>query len=146
MSHDLGEVLSTVMERMREDGDEEDGRFVGSKEGRAALLRDLARRYQEPSAFKPGDFGEWKDGLCDARFPKLGEPGIVMEQITHEEYERLAKRGGFNDSSSAHFRNYDTLAVGVVIGKGTSQAFVVFHLDPQRLKLAVLDPKIELGE
>lgn len=41
--------------------------------------QDFVKRYHEKEEFKPGDLVVWKDGMSNRKYPKYGEPIMVLE-------------------------------------------------------------------
>ena len=96
-------------------------------------LRALLERLENgrERALRPGMLAVWKPGLKNRRFPRYGEPVVVValldEPIVNPDQE----------SGSPYFREPLDLLLGVV--RGDDREFLVYHADRRRFQPAERD-------
>jgi len=96
-------------------------------------LRALLERLENgrERALRPGMLATWKPGLKNRRFPRYGEPVVVVAlldaPIVNPDQE----------SGSPYFREPLDLLLGMV--RGDDREFLVYHLDRRRFQPAEHD-------
>ena len=82
-------------------------------------------------ALRPGMFAVWKPGLKNRRFPRYGEPVVVVALLD----EPIVNPG--DESGSPYFREPLDLLLGLV--RGDDREFLVYHADRRRFQPAERD-------
>lgn len=77
-------------------------------------------------ALRPGMFAVWKPGLKNRRFPRYGEPVVVVALLD----EPIINPS--DESGSPYFKEPLDLLVGVV--RGDDREFLVYHADRRRFQ------------
>jgi len=96
-------------------------------------LRALLERLENgrERALHPGMLAVWKPGLKNRRFPRYGEPVVVVALLD----EPIVNPG--DESGSPYFREPLDLLLGVV--RGDDREFLVYHADRRRFQPAERD-------
>ena len=96
-------------------------------------LRALLERLENgrERALRPGMLAVWKPGLKNRRFPRYGEPVVVVALLD----EPIVNPG--DESGSPYFREPLDLLLGVV--RGDDREFLVYHADRRRFQPAERD-------
>jgi hypothetical protein len=96
-------------------------------------LRALLERLENgrERALRPGMLAVWKPGLKNRRFPRYGEPVVVVALLD----EPIINPG--DESGSPYFREPLDLLLGVV--RGDDREFLVYHADRRRFQPAERD-------
>ena len=91
-------------------------------------LRALLERLNNgrERALRPGMLATWKPGLKNRRFPRYGEPVVVVALL-----ETPIINPG-DESGSPYFREPLDLLLGVV--RGDDREFLVYHADQRRFQ------------
>jgi len=89
-----------------------------------ALLERLTNGRER--ALRPGMLATWKPGLKNRRFPRYGEPVVVVALLD----EPIVNPS--NESGSPYFKEPLDLLVGVV--RGDDCEFLVYHADRRRFQ------------
>lgn len=92
-------------------------------------LLALQRRFSAPpvTPFQPGKFVQWKAGMQNRKFPRAGEPAIVMEVFSAP----LFSQNPDNEGSNV-FREPLSLVLGILDEDGD---FLLFHYDGRRFEV-----------
>ena len=77
-------------------------------------------------ALAPGQLAVWKPGLKNRRFPRYGEPAVVVALLDAP----LAEAG--SESGSPYFREPLDVLLGVV--RGEERMFMIYHADRRRFQ------------
>jgi len=97
---------------------------VLSPNKKASKLKNSLSEYNREVEFSEGDLITWKEGLKNKRFPKLGEPAIVVEvldePIINEE----------ENPSTPYFREVLDIKIGVLEDEGNN--LLIIHSDHRR--------------
>ena len=96
-------------------------------------LRALLERLENgrERALRPGMLAVWKPGLKNRRFPRYGEPVVVVALLD----EPIVNPG--DESGSPYFREPLDLLLGLV--RGDDREFLVYHADRRRFQPAERD-------
>ena len=91
-------------------------------------LRALLERLNNgrERALRPGMLATWKPGLKNRRFPRYGEPVVVVAVLDTP----ILNPG--DESGSPYFREPLDLLLGVV--RGDDREFLVYHADRRRFQ------------
>jgi len=96
-------------------------------------LRALLERLNNgrERALRPGMLATWKPGLKNRRFPRYGEPVVVVALLD----EPIVNPG--DESGLPYFREPLDLLLGLV--RGDDREFLVYHADRRRFQPAERD-------
>jgi hypothetical protein len=89
------------------------------------LLKRCYESLQIPARVPPGQLVRWKPGMRNRRFPKYGEPAIV---IGPADGIIIAEQ---DEPASPYFREPLDLVIGILDEDGD---FICFHVDSHRLE------------
>ena len=95
-----------------------------AREHLRALLERLNNGRER--ALRPGMLATWKPGLKNRRFPRYGEPVVVVALLDAPIADPE------HDSGSPYFREPLDLLLGVV--RGDDREFLVYHADRRRFQ------------
>jgi hypothetical protein len=91
-------------------------------------LIDLVNLLKDPpKPFEHGQVVTWKPGLKNKKYPKEGQPAVVIKQLPAPIIQ------GERDSGSPYFQEPLDLVLGVLDDDGD---LMVFHYDKRRFELA----------
>lgn len=95
----------------------------------AAALRERFLAWREPLAFAPGDLVTWKNGLQNRRYPRLGQPAVVLEVLETPVRDRE------RDAGSPYFNEPLDLVLGLFLDEGPHRdEFLNWHFDSRRFR------------
>lgn len=119
--------VKALLDNLDLDGGEEDLLAEPPQEAAEHLCVLLERlTNNRERALRPGLLAVWKPGLKNRRFPRYGEPvvvvGLLDEPIINPDRE----------SGSPYFKEPLDLLVGVV--RGDDREFLVYHADRRRFQ------------
>jgi len=111
----------------------DDGLLDAPPEETSQHLRALLERLNNgrERALRPGMLATWKPGLKNRRFPRYGEPVVVVALLD----EPIVNPG--DESGLPYFREPLDLLLGLV--RGDDREFLVYHADRRRFQPAERD-------
>lgn len=96
-----------------------------------AVLRERYQSLVQRQRFTPGQLVEWKPGLKNKRFPRYGQPAVVIEVLETPLLDHEDEAG------STYFREPLDLVLGLLWDGGPARGeFVTFHYDGRRFQAA----------
>ena len=92
-------------------------------------LRERYRLFKRRHDFAPGDLVTWKAGLKHKRFPRYGQPAVVLEVLATPVLDPMTEAG------ATYFREPLDVVVGVLWDEGTDRGeLIAFHFDSRRFQ------------
>ncbi len=92
-------------------------------------LRERYQLFQRGHDFAPGDLVTWKAGLKHKRFPRYGQPAVVLEVLATPVLDHQDEAG------STYFREPLDLVVGVIWEEDPGRGeLIAFHYDSRRFQ------------
>ena len=95
-----------------------------------SLAHALLQRYEAlntPHTFKPGDLVCWKSGMRNRRFPREGNPAVVLEVLATPHLDSETETG------STYYREPLDLVLGLFLEEGEHRGdFLCWHFDSRR--------------
>lgn len=121
------EKLAIIKRFSESIGKEEDDKDEDADEEVATpkKLRELYESYNKQRQFKPGDLVQWKRGLKDRKFPRLGEPAIVLKVLDTPIIDPDSEAG------SPYFRQEYDVVLGIL---APGERFLEFHNSSKRFE------------
>jgi hypothetical protein len=94
-----------------------------------AALRARYQSFTERHAFSPGDLVGWKPGLKNKRFPRYGQPAVVVAVLETPVHDAES------DAGSTYFREPLDLVLGAIWDEEPGRGeLVTFHFDSRRFQ------------
>lgn len=95
----------------------------------AAALRERFHTWRERTVFNPGDLVTWKTGLQNRRYPRVGQPAVVLEVLDPPVFDQDL------DSGSPYFHEPLDLVLGLFVDEGSHRGeFLNWHFDSRRFQ------------
>ncbi|MBP6735358.1 MAG: hypothetical protein KA142_11855 [Chromatiaceae bacterium] len=92
-------------------------------------LRERYRLFKRRHDFAPGDLVTWKPGLKHKRFPRYGQPAVVLEVLATPVLDPQ------NEAGTTYFREPLDVVVGVLWDEGTVRGeLIAYHYDSRRFQ------------
>jgi hypothetical protein len=92
-------------------------------------LRERYRLFKRGHDFAPGDLVTWKAGLKHKRFPRYGQPAVVLEVLATPVLDPV------NEAGTTYFREPLDVVIGVLWDEGTDRGeLIAFHYDSRRFQ------------
>lgn len=94
-----------------------------------AILHERYRLFNQHHAFAPGDLVTWKPGMKHKRYPRYGQPAVVLEVLATPVLDPHGEAG------STYFRDPLDLVLGFIWDDGEVRGeFLTFHYDSRRMQ------------
>jgi len=94
-----------------------------------SALRERYQLFQRVHDFAPGDLVTWEAGLKHKRFPRYGQPAVVLEVLATPVLDHQDEAG------STYFREPLDLVVGVIWEEDPGRGeLIAFHYDSRRFQ------------
>lgn len=128
-SKDAERFAAYFHEMMMQAQQEEKSKALKKEVTREQRLKELFDSFSvSKEDLKIGDIVYWKEGLKNKKYPKYGEPGIVVEVLNTPFLSTTP------DSGSSDFREDLSIKIGIVLDdeRGEDARFVCFYFDKFR--------------
>ncbi len=95
----------------------------------AAALRERFNQWQQRYNFAPGDLVTWKPGLKNHRYPRIGQPAVILEVLAEPVMDQEP------DAGSHYFREPLDVVLGMFIDEGPHRGvFLNWYFDSRRFQ------------
>lgn len=102
---------------------------LGLSNDRQQVLLARYRLFKRRHDFAPGDLVTWKPGLKHKRYPRYGQPAVVLEVLATPVLDPQ------NEAGATYFREPLDVVVGVLWDEGTDRGeLIAFHFDSRRFQ------------
>jgi hypothetical protein len=92
-------------------------------------LRERYQLFKRGYDFAPGDLVTWKAGMKHKRFPRYGQPAVVLEVLASPALDPV------NEAGTTYFREPLDVVIGVLWDEGTDRGeLIAFHFDSRRFQ------------
>lgn len=92
-------------------------------------LRERYQLFERVHDFAPGDLVSWKPGLKHKRFPRYGQPAVVLEVLATPVLDPMTEAG------ATYFREPLDVVIGVLWDEGTERGeLIAYHYDSRRFQ------------
>jgi len=124
---DISEAdVKKIMEVMRQSSDSDMGTGTTKSFDISALKQKVSFFLKTSPEFKHGDVVRWKKGLKNKKYPKEGQPCIVIEEMKAPIIQDS------RDSGSPYYREPLDLVLALL---DDDSDLVIFHYDKRRFEL-----------
>lgn len=128
----LDPQVKALLDNLSLDDGAEESRAESAEEATQHLCVLLERLNNgRERALRPGMLATWKPGLKNRRFPRYGEPVVVVDLLN------TPLINPDRESGSPYFREPLDLLLGVM--RGDDHEFLVYHVDRRRFQPYELD-------
>ena len=92
-------------------------------------LRERFQLFKQGHDFAPGDLVSWKPGLKHKRFPRYGQPAVVLEVLATPVLDPMTEAG------ATYFREPLDVVIGILWDEGTERGeLIAYHYDSRRFQ------------